>query len=77
MIFDAVTNIAIKDNGIKPGMQPSKTYHAVHLAGDALIGLGAIMAFRELNMIGKLGTAFLAFGTTIEALDNLQKWKNA
>jgi hypothetical protein len=46
-------------------------YYALKLVGGTGLAALQIAAFRQLNLIGTLGTAFLAFNATILALDNL------
>lgn len=48
-----------------------KSYYSARLAGDALFAIIHIIAFRQLNLMGHLGTLFFSFQGFIIALINL------
>lgn len=49
----------------------AEKYYMCKLIGGTALATAQIAAFRHLNLIGTLGTSFLAFNATILALDNL------
>ena len=72
LTFNILTNIATG------GKTKNKTaFYATHLVGDAVFAALHILAFRHLNLMGKLGTAFFSFSAFIVLLENLHGLKNA
>lgn len=54
----------------------AKKYYAWRVIGGSLLATVQIAALRQLNVIGSLGTAFLAFNATMLALENLHGYYN-
>lgn len=72
LTFDVLTKLAT--GGVEKN---PKAFYATHLVGDALLAALHILAFRHLNLMGELGTAFFSFAAFIILLDNLTGLRNA
>ena len=72
LTFNVLTDIATGGAD-----KDAKAYYATHLAGDAIFAALHIVAFRQLNLMGTLGTAFFSFAAFIILLDNINGLKNA
>jgi|SRR5690242_10966782 hypothetical protein len=57
--------------------EDAKNFYLYSLVGGASLAMIHIAAFRQLNLIASLGTAFLAFNAFIIALENLHHYNQS
>lgn len=55
----------------------AKNFAAAQLAGKAIFHIVAMAAFRNLNIIGNMGTAFLLLGASIEFIGDIGRYAKA